>query len=109
MTAVPPFFHGRDEVCHNLFALVPCQEQCYPLCLPPPDVPDLVLPVDQFQDAVPTALLHKLTLFVVGFVFDDQVLVQPLELGPTPVVELQWGGIQKRRSFVCFHSCYIDL
>jgi hypothetical protein len=25
------------------------------------------------------------------------------------VVELQWGGIQKRRSFVCFHSCYIEL
>ena len=46
MTAAPPFFHGRDEVCHNLFALVPCQELRYPLCLPPPGVPDMVLPVD---------------------------------------------------------------
>ena len=36
----------RDEVCHNLFALVPCQELRYPLCLPPPGMPDTVLPVD---------------------------------------------------------------
>ena len=65
-------------------------------------MPDSVLPVDQFHDAVPTALLHELTLFVIAVVFDDQVLVQMLELGPTPTVEHQWGGIEQMWSFFCF-------